>query len=136
MRKLILALAVSVLPALASAQVAASAAVSLRLDLPVVLPQLVVVTPGVQVVPEVNEEVFYVDGWYWVRQPTGWYRSKSHRHGWFLVPGRAVPARLVAMPAGKYKRYKPAKHHEDRGRHEGHDHGDHADGKHGGKHKK
>jgi hypothetical protein len=127
MRKLILALAVSVLPALASAQVAATA--SLRLELPVVLPALVVVTPGVQVVPEVDEEVFFVDGWYWVRQPSGWYRSRSHRHGWVVVPARAVPARLVAIPAGKYKRYKPAKHHDDNGHHEGHHQG--GGGKHG-----
>lgn len=135
MRKLILALAVSVLPALASAQVgaSASASVSLHLDLPVVLPALVVVTPGVQVVPEVEEEVFFVDGWYWVRQPSGWYRSRSHRSGWVLVPARAVPARLVAIPSGKYKRYKPAKHHGDNGHHEGHHKG--GGGKHGkGKH--
>jgi hypothetical protein len=134
MRKLVLALAVSALPALGAAQGSVSAAVQLRLDLPVVLPALVVVTPGVQVVPDVDEEVFFVDGWYWVRQPNGWYRSRSHRHGWMLVPGPRVPARLVAVPAGKYRRYKPEKHeHHDEGHHGDHGHGH---GKHGGKHGK
>jgi len=79
----------------------------------------------------VDEEVFFVDGWYWVRQPNGWYRSKSHKHGWVLVPGPGVPARLVAFPAGKYKRYKPEKHeHHDEGRHGDHGEG-HGKGKHG-----
>jgi hypothetical protein len=137
MRKLLLALAASILPALASAQVSATAAVRLNLELPVVLPQLVVITPGVQVVPDVDEEVFFLDGFYWVRQPKGWYRSRSHRHGWVLVPARGVPARLVAIPAGKYKRYKPARHERhDEGHHHGHD-GDHGKATgHGKKHGK
>jgi hypothetical protein len=134
MRKLILALIAAVAstsPLLASAQ---SASVDLHLDLPLVLPRLVVVTPGVQVVPDVDHEVFFVDGFYWVRHGDGWYRSKSHRHGWVLVPARGVPGRLVAFPPGKYKRYKAEKHHDrgdDRGEHRGH-----SKGKHGGKHGK
>ena len=136
MRKLILALAASALPALASAQASASAGVQLDLRLPVVLPQLVVVTPGVQVVPDVDEEVFFVDGHYWVRHPHGWYKSKSHKHGWVLVPAGRVPGRLAAFAPGQYRRYKPAKH--DR-----HDHDDDRGGKgkskggkHGGKREK
>jgi opacity protein-like surface antigen len=124
MRKLILALAASALPALASAQVAA--AVELNLRLPVVLPQLVVVTPGVQVVPDVDEEVFFVDGYYWARQPRGWYRSNSHRGGWVLVPARRVPVRVASLPPGKYKRWKAEKHErrdDDRRDRGGHDHG-------------
>jgi hypothetical protein len=133
MRKLAIVLAASALPALASAQGSVSAAVQLRLDLPVVLPALVVVTPGVQVVPDVDEEVFFVDGWYWVRQPSGWYRSRSHRHGWVVVPAGRVPARLVSIPSGKYKRYKPAKHHPHDDGHHGHDHGGHGHGNDHGK---
>ncbi len=97
--------AAALAPALASAQ---GASVEFRLDLPVVLPQLVVVSPGVQVVPDVDHEVFFVDGWYWVRQDAGWYRSRSHRGGWVLVGPRAVPSRLVSIPPGKYRRWKPA----------------------------
>ncbi len=104
MKKTLLLIAgLLVLPAIARAQ----AQVSIRLDLPVVLPQLVVVSPGVQVVPEVEEEVFFVDGYYWCRHEGGWYRSRSHRGGWVVVPGRAVPARLVQIPPGRYRRYHP-----------------------------
>jgi hypothetical protein len=144
MRKVILALAASALPALASAQVSASAGVQLDLRLPVVLPQLVVVTPGVQVVPDVDEEVFFVDGWYWVRHPRGWHKSKSHKHGWVLVPAARVPGRLVGFAPGQYRRYKPGKRDHDH-RHDGHhdrrddDRGGKGKGhggKHGGKHGK
>ncbi len=88
-------------PALALAQ----ASVELRLGLPVVLPQLVVVQPGIQVVPDVDEEVFYTNGWYWVRQDGGWYRSHSHRGGWMAVPAGRVPGRLVSLPPGQYRRW-------------------------------
>lgn len=140
-----LVLAVLAAPAIGQAQ-SASASIDLRLNLPVVLPQLVVVTPGVQVVPEVEEEVFFVDGFYWVRRDAGWYRSRSHRNGWVMVPVRAVPVRIVEIPRGKYKRYKPAKaerrrdddrYEREHHRHEHHDreHGDRGHGKHGKKHK-
>ncbi len=100
MKRLLLALLL--FPSLASAQ-----SVSIHIDLPVVLPKLVVVSPGVQVVPEVDEEVFLVDGWYWCRHDGGWYRSRSHRDGWALMPPRAVPARLVEIPEGRYRRWMP-----------------------------
>jgi hypothetical protein len=125
MRTLALALAAAFgLPALARAQ----ASVDIHFALPVVLPALVVVSPGVQVVPEVDEEVFFTDGYYWVRRDDRWYRSRVHTGGWVLVPGRAVPARLVKVPPGHYKRWKPAKHDRD-------EHHDREHGGHGGKHK-
>ena len=106
MKKIILLLAgLLVAPAIANAQ--AQAQVTLQLGLPVVLPQLVVVSPGVQVVPEVEEEVFFVDGYYWCRHDGGWYKARNHRGGWIFVPGRAVPARLVQLPPGRYRHYRP-----------------------------
>ncbi|HEX9401696.1 MAG TPA: hypothetical protein VF912_16425 [Anaeromyxobacter sp.] len=106
MRTIALALAALIgLPALARAQ----ASVDVHFNLPVVLPRLVVVSPGVQVVPEVEEEVFFTDGYYWARRDSGWYRSRSHRGGWVLIPGRRVPARLAQVPAGKYKYWKAEK---------------------------
>jgi hypothetical protein len=95
-------------PALARAQ--ASASVQLQLGLPVVLPPMVVVQPGVQVVPDVDEEVFFCNGWYWVRRDGGWYRSHDHRHGWHYVHGDRVPRRLVALPPGHYRRWHPPPH--------------------------
>ncbi len=92
-------------PALASAQ----AVVELRVGLPVVLPQLVVVSPGIQVVPDVDEEVFFTDGFYWVRRDDLWYRSPNHRHGWVMIPGRAVPVGLTRIPPGHYRRWHPGR---------------------------
>ncbi len=106
MRTIALCLAALIgLPALAGAQVFAD----IRINLPAVLPPLVVVSPGVQVVPEFEEEVFVSDGWYWVRRDGGWYRSRSHRGGWVVVPVRSVPQRLAALPPGKYKHWKAEK---------------------------
>jgi hypothetical protein len=105
MRPIALALASTLaLPALVRAQ-----SVDIQVNLPAVLPQMVVVQPGVQVVPEVQEEVFFHDGWYWVRRDNRWYRSRDHRRGWVVIPERRVPPRLVAIPAGHYRNWKVEK---------------------------
>ncbi len=128
MRKLLVVAFVAVslfVPRPAPAQVQ----VTLRLDLPVVLPRLVVVEPGIQVVPQVNEEIFFVDGFYWVRRDTTWYRSHDHRRGWVVVASRGVPARLVKYPPGHYRKWSPSKekHGKDDRDHDGkHDHDDHG----------
>ena len=88
-------------PALALAQASAQ----FRIDLPVVLPPMVVVQPGVQVVQDVDEEVFFSNGWYWVRRDDGWYRSRSHRHGWMFVQRERVPRRLGMLPPGQYRHW-------------------------------
>lgn len=129
-------------PGLSRAQVSAS--VNLSLGLPVVLPQLVVVSPGIRVVPDVEEEVFYTNGYYWVRHDGGWYRTRDVRRGWYYMEPRRVPPGLVRMPPGKYKKYRPvAARPRDRVRYApaparydgrgGHDHRGHDD--HGHKHK-
>ncbi len=92
-------------PAIATAQ----ASVDVHFDLPVVLPRLVVVSPGIQVVPDMDREVFFVDGWYWVRNDGGWVRSRDHRGGWVVVPGRRVPPGLARIPPGRYKHWKAAR---------------------------
>jgi hypothetical protein len=124
MRNLVVAAALAaalLVPRPAAAQVH----VTLRLDLPVVLPALVVIEPGIQVVPEVNEEVFFVDGFYWVRRDSHWYRSHDHRSGWVVVESRGVPERLVRIPPGHYRKWNPSKgkHGQDEGKHEGKDRG-------------
>ena len=65
-----------------------------------------VVSEGVQVVPDYEEEVFYTDGWYWCRQNGYWYRTRNHRGGWVVVERGYVPATLVRIPPGKYKHHK------------------------------
>jgi hypothetical protein len=44
-----------------------------------------------------------------VRRDDYWYRSRNHRGGWVVVPGRQVPPRLVSMPPGRYRNWKAEK---------------------------
>jgi hypothetical protein len=70
-------------------------------------PPLVVVEPGVQVVENADEEVFFVDGYYWHPGPNGWwYRTRSFRGGWVAVPARSAPQRLVRLPPGQYRHWR------------------------------
>jgi hypothetical protein len=78
--------------------------VQITMGLPVVLPPMVVVQPGVQVVSELDEEVYFVDGWYWVRRGPHWYRTHDHRGLWVWVAPVRVPATLVRLPPGRYRR--------------------------------
>ena len=92
-----------------------------------VAPPLVVVSEGVQVVPDCNEEVFFQDSWYWHRNAGRWYRARDYRGGWVLVERRQVPVMLVGIPSGKYK------HHKHRGGKHGGGGNGHGRGKHKGK---
>jgi hypothetical protein len=76
------------------------------LNLPLLLPPLIVVQPGVSVVSDLDHEVFYSDGYYWARQDRGWYRSSDHRRGWARVEEAHVPAAIVRSPPGQYRRYR------------------------------
>ena len=47
--------------------------------------------PGVQVVEDNDEEVFFVDGYYWHPGPDGvWFRTRTWRGGW-VARGIAFP---------------------------------------------
>lgn len=102
----------------------ALAQVQVQIQIPTITfgvpPALVVVQPGVQVVEDYDEEIFFVDNFYWVRRGPRWYRTTDYRGGWVAVDGR-VPRALVRMPPGRYRHYR---------------HGDHDHGHHGGGHGK
>lgn len=68
-------------------------------------PALVVVAPGIQVVPDYGEEVFFVSGWYWHRRGGHWFKAKDHHGGWVHV-AKGVPLGLVRIPHGKYRHFK------------------------------
>ncbi len=95
------ALAFLMLPGLALAQV------QIQVDVPAVLPQLVVVQPGIRVVPDIEEEIFFVDGFYWVRRDGGWYHSRNYRGGWAFAQPRFVPPGLARIPPGQYRKWHP-----------------------------
>jgi hypothetical protein len=134
LRKLVMTLAVAALaaPAAASAQ----AHFSIQIGLPAVLPPLVVVEPGVQVVEDYGEEIFFVDGYYWVHRGDRWYRTRDHRARWTFVEPRWVPGALVRIPHGHYRHWRseyqrPAWRHEHWRPHQGHEHRQHAYRHHG-----
>lgn len=91
----------------------AFAQVQISVQLPTITfnapPPMVVIEPGVQVVEDNDEEVFFVSNHYWVRRGPRWYRARDHRGGWVVVDGPGVPPSLVRVPAGKYRRYKRGK---------------------------
>lgn len=71
-------------------------------------PPMVVVAPGVRVVEDYDEEVFFQGGWYWYRDGGNWYRSHDHHGNWVGVPGPRVPPRLMQLPPGHYRHFKGA----------------------------
>ena len=84
-------------------------------DLPERLPPLVTVRPGIRVVRDFDEEIFYARGYYWVRRDGHWFRARDHRRNWtYVEPGR-VPRELVQSPPGQYRRWRG-----DEGEHHGH----------------
>jgi hypothetical protein len=100
------------------------------LNLPVILPPLVVIQPGVSVVRDVPVEVFYANGYYWSRNDQIWYRSHDHRGAWARVDDRHVPASIKGSPPGRYKNYKGDKH-DDHEKGNGHGKGNGNDKGHG-----
>lgn len=139
------ALVLSLAPLAARAQ--ASMNMNIQLGLPVA-PPLVVIQPGVQVVENYDEEVFYTGGWYWVRRDGGWWRARQPRASFAYVEPRRVPPTLVRIPPGQYRhwnreqakaerrewkeRRKEEKHEwkedrRERGEGHGHGHGHHDD---------
>jgi hypothetical protein len=89
-------------PVSGQAQIGAQVSIDLGFPEP---PPLVVVSPGVQVVPEYEEEVFYTNNWYWVRRGDAWYRTRDHRGGWVPVRPNYVPVFLNRAPPGRYNHY-------------------------------
>jgi hypothetical protein len=85
-------------------------------------PALVEVSPGVQVVEDYDQEVYFVDGWYWYRSGPNWYRTRDHHGGWAVVHEREVPRNLVRIPPGRYRHYRG---HGPHGNPERHDMGPH-----------
>jgi hypothetical protein len=106
---------------LAAAAVLTSSAALAQIDVHVglpsirfeVVPRLVEVSAGVQVVEDYDEEVFLVDRHYYVRHGDRWYRSHDHRGHWVVVEHRHVPVTLVRAPRGKYRRYRHHPEHRE-----------------------
>ena len=89
-------------------------------------PAVVLVLPGIYVVPDYPEELFFVSGFYWVVRSGHWFRCSSKEGRWVRVEGRRVPGGLLKIPRGKYKNWHVQQKHQggfvpSEGRGRGHD---------------
>lgn len=108
--KRLLLLTAATLAFAAATPARADAQIRIRLGFPAVLPPLVEIQPGVRVVQDFDEEVFFVGGYYWVQRDDRWYRTRNHNGNWLIVePGR-VPGQLGHLERGHYRRF----HHDER----------------------
>jgi len=79
-------------------------------------PDLVYAEPGVQVVADYDEPVFYADNFYWRNDGGRWYRSSYYNRGWVSASAPTVVARIQTRE--RYRHYRPAGYvsHRDRAR--------------------
>src|SRR3954462_5444964 len=68
-------------------------------------PDLVTVSPGVQVIADYDEPIFYSDGYYWRNYGGGWYRSSYYTGGWVYARPPAALMRIDRPYA--YAHYRP-----------------------------
>jgi hypothetical protein len=63
-------------------------------------PPEVIVIPEtyIYVVPEIEEDIFFYDGWWWRPWQGRWYRSRDYSSGWVYY--RSVPSFYVRIPSG------------------------------------
>jgi len=69
-------------------------------------PDLVYAAPGVQVIADYDEPIFYTDGFYWRFYGGTWYRSSYYYGGW--VYARPPVAVLSIDRPYAYVHYRPA----------------------------
>jgi len=97
-----------VFPIMSMAQVNVQVNVPVPLPppIPFVGPPNVVVLPGknVYAVPDVQEEVFFRQGWWWRPYGGHWYRSRYYDHGWGYY--RGSPSWYGRIPLNWRDRYR------------------------------
>jgi hypothetical protein len=75
----------------------------------VTTPDLVYVSPGVQVIADYDEPIFYSDGFYWWLYGGVWYRSATYTGGWVHVT--LPPTAIVRIrDTHRYRHYRPNGH--------------------------
>ena len=78
-------------------------------------PDLVYVSPGVYVVSDYNDSVFYSDGYYWRYDSGYWYRSGYYNRGWIRAGNVPMGVRRIDRPRGyvHYRARGPVYHRGD-----------------------
>jgi hypothetical protein len=70
-------------------------------------PDLVEVSPGVQVIADYDEPIFFSDGFYWRFYDGVWYRSSYYTGGWAFVDAPPIAIVRIDRPT-IYSHYHPA----------------------------
>lgn len=104
--QIMLLVMLTVVPSAAMAQV--SVQVNIPFPPPIVFaaPPVVVVIPGtyVYVVPDVPEEIFFYNGWWWRHWHGHWYRTRHYDRGWVYY--KRVPSFYGRVPSGWRNDYR------------------------------
>jgi hypothetical protein len=69
-------------------------------------PELVYAAPGVQVIADYDEPIFFADGFYWRSYNGGWYRSSIYTGGWSYYSRPPVVITRIDRPHA-YAHYRP-----------------------------
>lgn len=106
----------SFFPVMAMAEVNISVGIGFPLPPPIVFPAppAVVALPGsyVYVVPDVREDIFFYDGWWWRPWQGRWYRSNHYDRGWGYYD--SVPHFYFNVDRGWRKFYREHNWHGQR----------------------
>lgn len=69
-------------------------------------PDLVYIEPGVQVIADYDEPIFFANDYYWRQDGGVWYRSNRWNGGWaYASPPQAI---IHIDSPGRYRNYRPA----------------------------
>jgi len=71
-------------------------------------PELVFIEPGIQVVVDANEPIFYTDNYYWRYSGNVWYRSQVASGGWVRFEAPPQHLRRIERPQ-QYAHYRPSR---------------------------
>ena len=81
-----------------------------EIDVAETTPDLAYVGPGVSVIANYDEPIFFADGYYWWFYGGYWYRSTYYTGGWSYVA--MPPQTIVSIRAPLfYRHYRPAYYH-------------------------
>ena len=69
-------------------------------------PDLVVAAPGVRVIADYDEPIFFADGFYWWFYEGLWYRAGSYTDGWVYVASPPVVIINIREP-WRFRHYRP-----------------------------
>jgi hypothetical protein len=78
-----------------TAATACTASGSAQYSASATMPSMVYISPGVQVIEDYDQPVFYSSSFYWHYNDGLWYRSRSYTGGWVRVT--AAPAAIVRI---------------------------------------